>query len=579
MSSSTISGGDYAPQHRDRLSYLFAGLDQASIEEYLAVSAPTDGRGPASLPGPAAASSYDLEALGRLVDELWPPRPTRTRIPGRKPTHRLPIVCFLLRVCEPEHGVIHNLSEEYSRLRGDDEYRKGSGFPDRLPSLSVFFKTAARMVQHWPRFRACMRQPSRNGVGHLTSGNGNGAGEENLVQLCSSRFREELKRLSWEGNIPPMLDVEAVGPERVNGDGSALSSHVGIPSRGSVRNWHLYNEAQTNEGLDYLALLGGLTDLLNLLDLDYLPRGGRGKPRCYLGTMVFCLVHKGYSGLSSRRLQSELKKAVRLGYLRAPLSACGDGGASGCRIPAFNTVLEYQRASWMTPILLELVTLSAAPVRRVETGFAVDGTGWSVRPYERWLDHRLESESTRQGWVKLHLVSGVATNVVARAVVSPGSHHDNPYFRGLVAKAAEHFDVRRVMADMANSSRPNHQLARDLGFALFVPYKSNTVTPADDGSAWSKDWQLFDLLPAFFYEAYHKRSNVESTNSSLKRLFPAELRCEEFEGHVNELLCKLIAYNLVVSARETRMRGSGRTFPRRSLFWRMCSGVWSRSPS
>ena len=118
-----------------------------------------------------------------------------------------------------------------------------------------------------------------------------------------------------------------------------------------------------------------------------------------------------------------------------------------------------------------------------------------------------------------------------------------------------------MMADMAYSSRPNHQLARDLGFALFVPYKSNTVTPADDGSAWSKDWQLFDLLPAFFYEAYHKRSNVESTNSSLKRLFPAELSCEEFEGHVNELLCKLIAYNLVVSARETRMRGVRPDFP------------------
>ena len=160
----------------------------------------------------------------------------------------------------------------------------------------------------------------------------------------------------------------------------------------------------------------------------------------------------------------------------------------------------------------------------------MDGTGWSVRLYERWLDHRVESESTRHGWVKLHLVSGVSTNVVARAVVSPSSHHDSPYFRGLAAKTAQHFDVRRMMADMAYSGRLNHQLARDLGFALFVPFKSNTVTPDEDGSAWSEAWQVFDLLPAFFYEAYHKRSNVEATNSSLKRLFPAELRCEEFEG-------------------------------------------------
>ena len=34
-------------------------------------------------------------------------------------------------------------------------------------------------------------------------------------------------------------------------------------------------------------------------------------------------------------------------------------------------------------------------------------------------------------------------------------------------------------------------------------------------------------LPEFFYAIYHKRSNVESTNSSPKRLFPAELRSEE----------------------------------------------------
>ena len=46
-------------------------------------------------------------------------------------------------------------------------------------------------------------------------------------------------------------------------------------------------------------------------------------------------------------------------------------------------------------------------------------------------------------------------------------------------------------------------------------------------SAWFRDWQVFDLLPAFFYEAYHKRSSVESTNSSLKTLFPGEFGSEK----------------------------------------------------
>ena len=68
-------------------------------------------------------------------------------------------------------------------------------------------------------------------------------------------------------------------------------------------------------------------------------------------------------------------------------------------------------------------------------------------------------------------------------------------------------------------------------------------------------------------------------NSSLKRLFPAELRTEEFEGYINELLSKLIACDLVVCVREIRMRGIAPDFPRRFLSSRMCSGAWPRSPS
>ena len=76
---------------------------------------------------------------------------------------------------------------------------------------------------------------------------------------------------------------------------------------------------------------------------------------------------------------------------------------------------------------------------------------------------------------------------MSQAFVSPRSHRDNPRFRGLVVDAAQRFDVRKVMADMAYSSRLNHELARKLGFELFVPYEYNPVTHPDDGSAWSED--------------------------------------------------------------------------------------------
>ena len=105
----------------------------------------------------------------------------------------------------------------------------------------------------------------------------------------------------------------------------------------------------------------------------------------------------------------------------------------------------------------------------------MDGTGWSTHPFERWLDHRLEVETVRHGWVKLHIISGDLTNVISRAVISPSNHHDNPYFRELVTSTAQHFKMSKVQADMAYSSRVNYDLARRLGAELYVPFKSNTV--------------------------------------------------------------------------------------------------------
>ena len=49
-----------------------------------------------------------------------------------------------------------------------------------------------------------------------------------------------------------------------------------------------------------------------------------------------------------------------------------------------------------------------------------------------------------------------------------------------------------------------------------------------------------------------KRSNVESTDSALKRTLPEELRTEKFIGQTNEALAKMVAYDLRVLVREVR---------------------------
>ena len=51
-------------------------------------------------------------------------------------------------------------------------------------------------------------------------------------------------------------------------------------------------------------------------------------------------------------------------------------------------------------------------------------------------------------------------------------------------------------------------------------------------------------------EHYHKRSNIEATNAALKRKFGETLKSKNPDAQVNELLAKIVAYNLTVVIHE-----------------------------
>ena len=87
-----------------------------------------------------------------------------------------------------------------------------------------------------------------------------------------------------------------------------------------------------------------------------------------------------------------------------------------------------------------------------------------------------------------------------------------------------------------------------------IPFKDNTRPPSNDASEWSKNLRYFQQNYEQFMSEYHPRSNVESTDSSVKRVLPEQLRAKGFDGQTNEALVKLIAYNLRVLAREVWMR-------------------------
>lgn len=57
-------------------------------------------------------------------------------------------------------------------------------------------------------------------------------------------------------------------------------------------------------------------------------------------------------------------------------------------------------------------------------------------------------------------------------------------------------------------------------------------------------WGMFLYRQDEFLAAYHKRSNVESTFSAIKRKFGGAVRSKRLTAQTNEILCKVLCYNL-----------------------------------
>jgi transposase len=83
-----------------------------------------------------------------------------------------------------------------------------------------------------------------------------------------------------------------------------------------------------------------------------------------------------------------------------------------------------------------------------------------------------------------------------------------------------------------------------LGTTPYIAFKSNTT--GCKGGAFKMMYHRLKADPDKYQERYHLRSNVESTFSSIKRLFGDSLRSKTETAMHNEVLCKVLCHNLVV---------------------------------
>jgi transposase len=314
------------------------------------------------------------------------------------------------------------------------------------------------------------------------------------------------------------------------------------------QNWKSYNQAQTVEKSEFQRLLAELCKGIGE------PAQRNGRPRKALEDMLFACVFKVFSTFSGRRFSTDLREAKDKGFISD--------------VPHFNSVLRYFDKELLTPYLQMLIEESGLPLSALEKSFAVDASGLSATHGFTWHYAKYEEPRlvAKKDWLKIHICTGVLTNVVTAVEVTDKYEHDSNYFEPLVETTTQNFEMNEVSADKAYLSKSNLQFAVDKKAYPFIAWKSNSrVTDKPNNELWNKLYHWYALNQEKFLERYHQRSNVESTFSMIKKKFSGSLRAKNKVSQTNEALCKILCHNLCCLIQ------SMHEFGVKPDFWKDCS--------
>jgi len=146
--------------------------------------------------------------------------------------------------------------------------------------------------------------------------------------------------------------------------------------------------------------------------------------------------------------------------------------------------------------------------------------------------------------VKAHIATGVKTNVVTAVNIDHQHANDCPQFRALVNATAKGFTVNEVSGDKAYLSLENFETVANVGGTGFIAFKANST--GGMGGAFKKAFHYFQFAKETYLEKYHKRSNVESTFSMVKRKFGHGVKAKNELAQKNEVYAKFVCHNICV---------------------------------
>jgi hypothetical protein len=284
---------------------------------------------------------------------------------------------------------------------------------------------------------------------------------------------------------------------------------------------------------------------------------------------ALALVHKIARGISNDEMLSVYRGLIETGGLRMK------------KVQHQNTLCRWMNDPRLTPILQDMLALTAKPFRAIESAGIIDSSKMSqVRSaHSRWIEYG-DDERDAADWMKLHALVG-AESLVCMAAMFSGTKsdggkylvHDSKFMLPLVDKVVGVFSLRYLLGDKAYLSEQNVGGLWERGIQAVIPIKKNWdfknaklfYEPLQHLVRW------YDKEQPDFHEFYRCRVKVESFFSLVKRVtegfcwsrgrprtdangkplkddagnvIPLENAVTPCDAWINETLCKVIYVNM-----------------------------------
>jgi transposase len=306
--------------------------------------------------------------------------------------------------------------------------------------------------------------------------------------------------------------------------------------------------AQEKEFPDVIQIIGRFVDLA-VTSLSLPPRidavGQAPFPEDELAKLVLAQQYIGKSNRVSIGMLTMFKQALNIHDRWSP---------------SYKTLERAYGDADVIAILNEAFFLTQEPVKDLEHNFMGDGTCFPASIKVNWESSKDEilkisgkqtfegaKERKKHQFEKAVIVAGSTFKIIssfARAKTSVS--HESPYLKKLLKEVGEFYAlVAMVCLDSGFLSRENCDfIEKEIGAKPRIFPKKGVTLKARGSQPWKDMLLEFVNYTQSWLREYHKRSIIETINSTMKRTLPYAIKKKLVERKTTEMLAKIIVYNI-----------------------------------